>query len=144
MRVWNLLLIAAVVAVLSAGCASNEPQTPQTEVDGPIVSEADFDPDREFCDEEVASFAAAYLEVTSIQQQYQTRIEAAEGVERQELSSQSTVESEEAMEEQGLTPEEYNAIAIRLPEDDELRTRVQSEVRQLEQDRIEETEQQLE
>ena len=144
MRVWNPLMIASLAAVLIAGCASNEPQTPQTEVDGPIVSQADYDPDREFSDEEVASFAAAYLEVTSIQQQYQTRIEAAEGVERQELSSQSTVESEEAMEAHGLTPETYNAIAIRLPDDDELRMRVQSEVRQLEQERIEETEQQLE
>ena len=144
MRVWNPLMIASLAAVLIAGCASNEPQTPQTEVDGPIVSQADYDPDREFSDEEVASFAAAYLEVTTIQQQYQTRIEAAEGVERQELSSQSTVESEEAMEEHGLTPETYNAIALRLPEDEELRMRVQSEVRQLEQDRIEETEQQLE
>ena len=140
---WKLM-ICVLGGLLVVGCASTERETPQTEVDGPIVSEADDDPDREYTDEEVDSFARAYLEVTSIQQEYQQRLEGTEGEQRRQLEAESTARSEEAMADHGLAPDQYNSIALRLPDDDELRGRVQDVVRQLEQERIEETEQQLE
>lgn len=141
---WKTGLAIATVALLLAGCASNtERETPETEVEGPIVSEADH-ADREFSDEEVENFAAAYIEVTAIQQDYQVKIQEAEGAEREQLEAESRAETEAVMAEYGMTPEEYNAIAVRLPEDDELRQRVQQAVQELEQQRVEETEQQLE
>ncbi len=138
-----MVTLAATALLIFAACAGAQRETPQTEVDGPIVSEGD-DLDREFSDEEVMAFAAAYPEVTAIQQDYQSRIEHADDAERQQLNAESRVKSEETMAEHGISPEEYNAIAIQMRDDDELRGRVQSAMRQMEQQRIEETEQQLE
>lgn len=134
-----------VLAILLVGCASSGQEGPTTQVDGPIVSEGGDDLDREFSDEEVASFAAAYLDVTSVQQDYQHRMQEAEDEQlRQQLSDESNRKAEEVMMEHGITPADYNAIVVRLPEDDELRGRVQEAIRQIEEERIEETERQLE
>lgn len=142
-RVATMAFLASTLVLVA--CASSGQETPQTEVDGPVVSEAQHDPDREFSDDEVDSFAAAYIDVTSVQQDYRQRIQAADDEQmRQQLSEQSNAEAEEKMREHGMTPAQYNAIAVRLPEDDELRQRVQQAVQQLEEERIEETEQQLE
>lgn len=134
-----------VSALLWVGCASSGTETPQTEVDGPIVSEGDADPDREFSDEKIFQFAAAYVDITAIQQDYQYRMqEADDEQQRRRLSDESNRKAEELMAEHGITSDDYNAIVIRLPDDDELRSRVQQAVRQLEEERIEETEHQLE
>lgn len=143
MREIKIVVVAAIISLI-VGCASSGPETPQTEVDGPVVSEGEYDPDREFSDDEVATFARAYVQVTAIQQDFQTRIQQAEGGERQELIEESSIRSEEAMAEEGLTAQEFNAIAVRLPDDEDLRGRVQSAVQDIESDRIEETERQLE
>lgn len=150
--IWNsrdsmrkIPMVVFVSVLVLVGCASSDPDTPKTEVDGPIVSEGEYDPDREFSDEEVATFAATYLDVTSVQQDYQRRIQEAEDEqERRRLSDESNQKAEELMAEHGITPDEYNAIVLRLPDDDELRGRVQQAVRQIEEERIEETEQQME
>ncbi len=134
-----------VSALLLIGCTSSGPQTPTTEVDGLVVSEGDHDPDRQFSDEEVANFAAAYLSVTSLQQEYQLRIqEAQDDEERRRLSDESNEKTEEAMGDHGITPDEYNAIVFQMRDDEELRGRVQQAIRQLEEARIEETERHLE
>ncbi len=131
--------------VVVAGCASSGDDGPTTEVDGPIVSEAQFDEDRQFSDEEVISFAGAYIEVTAVQQKYQHRMQDAEDEQQlQQLSDESAIKAEEAMGEHGLTPAEYNAIVVRMPDDDELRGRVQQAIHDIEEERIEETERQLE
>lgn len=142
MRRITLVTIGAMM-FLFGGCAS-QPETPQTEVDGPVVSEGHYE-DREFTEDEIDSFARAYLEVTAIQQQYQAEIERTESPEeRQRLSHESTVESEAAMQEHGIVPETYNEIALRLPDDDDLRARVHETIRDIEEERIEETQRQLE
>lgn len=141
---YSAVAIFAGLWMMLAACAGAHTETPPTEVDGPIVSEGHDQPDREFSDEEIERFAAAYLEVTAIQQDYQHRMDGAGDAEREQLNAESSQKAEEAMADHGLTPNEYNAIAIRLPEDDQLRAQVQAAVRDIEQQRIEETEQQLE
>lgn len=137
-------IVSLMSALVLIGCASGQQETPQTEVDGPIVSQADYDPDREFSDEEVSRFAAAYMAITAIQQDYQTRMEGADAMERERLSAESDEKVEETMGDHGLTPEDYNAIAVRLPDDDQLRARVHEAIRDIEQQRIDQTQQQLE
>ncbi len=132
------------VAMLGAtGCASQGPETPQTEVDGPMVYDGEIEEDREFSDEEIETFAAAYVEVTAIQQDYQRRMQEAEGAERQALGQESSQRAEEAMAAHGLTSQEFNEIAVRLPQDEDLRSRVQAAVQEMEAERIRETEEQL-
>ncbi len=137
-------MIIAVVVVLMVSCGSSGPQTPQTQVDGLVVVDGDQDFERQLSDEEVASFAAAQLEVQGIQQRYQAQIAEAEGQERQQLIAEGDRRTEEAITEHGMSTQDYNIIAVRLPDDPELRERVQIAMQQLEKQRIEETEQQLE
>lgn len=143
MRAVNMM-IWVVAGLLVVGCASSGPETPRTEVDGLVVVDGDEDFDREFSDAEVATFAAAQLEVRAIQQRYQAQIAEAEGEERQHLIAEGDQRTEAAIAEQGMTTGDYNSIAVRLPDDEELRERVGVAMQELEAQRIEETEQQLE
>lgn len=141
-------MVAWIIGLLimgGVGCASHGPETPQTEVDGAMVYDGEIDEDAEFSDEEVERFAAAYVEVTAIQQDYQRQMQEAEDEgERARLGQESSQRSEEAMAEHGLSSQEFNAIAVRLPQDEELRNRVQEAVQGQESQRIEETERLLE
>lgn len=134
----------ATICLLLAGCANSQSNTPTTEVEGPIVSESQPGQDREFTDEEIEGFAAAYNRVTSIQQEYQTQIAEAEGAERERLQTESRQKTEEVMNEAGVTPETYNAIAIQMSDDPELRERVQQALQKRNEERVEETQQQME
>lgn len=139
----KIAVFAVGFVLLLAGCASQQ-EGSRTEVDGPVVSQGDNLEDREFTDDEIDSFARAYLDVTTIQQSYRTEIQNAESEEqRDQLSRESTIDSEEAMQEHGITPDTYNAIAVRLPDNEQLRGRVQEAIQQVEQERVEQTQQQL-
>ncbi len=135
-------IVFAMSCLFVIGCSSS-PEPPPTEVDGMVVSEGEDDMEREFSDEEVALFAETWVEVTAIQQQYETQMQEAEPAERDELVEESTMRSEEVIVEKGMTPQEYNAIAVRMPNDDELRQRVRTAIQQRDAQRVEETERQL-
>lgn len=137
----RLIVVVLTMSIFgfAVGCASTGEEDSGTRVEGAVVSQGDQDWDREYTDEEVESFAAAYVEVTNIQQRYQAQMSEAGEEERAELSRQSAAESEEAMLAHGVSPDQYNAIVLRLPDDDELRERVGNAVQQLESQRIEET-----
>lgn len=141
----RLIVIALTMSLLGLafGCASTGEEDSGTSVEGAVVSQGDEDWDREYSDEEVESFAAAYVEVTSIQQRYQSQMPEADEDERAELSRQSASESEEAMLAHDVSPDQYNAIVLRLPDDEELRERVRTAVQKLESQRIEETQQNM-
>lgn len=131
----------AMALAIGIGCASGGDEGSRTEVEGMVVSDSvgDQDWDREYTDDEVQAFAAAYTEVTSIQQDYQRRMADVDEAQRQQLSQESAARSEEAMGEHGISPDQYNAIAIRLPDDEDLRQRVAQAVQQMESERREET-----
>lgn len=133
-----LTLFAVLLASFSLGaCASTKDEPSRTEVRGAFVADA-ADMEREIPDEEVALFAAAYVEVMAIQQQYHHRITQAQGEAQAVLIEESEAEIEASIARQGLTTEQFNAIAVRLPLDDELRGRVQSEIQAQEEARLQE------
>lgn len=145
MKANKFVVLAGMTMLLWAvGCASTGDETTTTQVDGMVVSQGDDDWDREYSDDEVEAFAAAYVEVTNIQQRYQRQMAEADEAQRQELSRESAVRAEEAMLSHGVTPQEYNGIAVRLPDDEELRQRVRDAVQELEAQRLEETQRNLE
>lgn len=120
--------------VLAMGCASAEPQS-QTKVDGQFVSDGS-DWDREISDEEVETFANAYIEVNAIQQQTHPEIQRADPEQRAALIEASDERVEEVIRSHGMTVEQYNSLAVRLADDDELRGRVQQEIAAREDERL--------
>jgi hypothetical protein len=144
MKAMKSVVVAVVLVFCGMGCASTGDEASTTQVDGMVVSDGADDWDREYSDEEVEAFAAAYVEVTNIQQRYQRKIADADEGQRQTLSRESAELSEEAMLSHGVTPQEYNGIAVRLPDDDELRQRVHHAVQEMETRRLEETQRNLE
>ena len=143
MRISRLIYFA-MTGLIVGGCASSDPEPPPTQVQGMVVSDGIDDPDREFTDEEVALFASTYVEVTAAQQRYDMEMLEAEDEERERLNRQSQIHAEEIIYEHGMTPEEFNAIAVRLPLDDDLRERVRMAIQQRDQERIRKTQDLLE
>ena len=144
MRVMKAVIFTASALLFVVACSSSEPATPQTKVDGMVVSDGTGDMDRELTAEEVAQFAEAYVEVTAIQQQFAIRLQEADEMEHEELIEERDRRSEEAIYDSGMTSEEFNFIAVRLPDDDALRARVRTAIQERDEQRIEETGQQLE
>lgn len=133
-----LIVCAALLASFFMGaCASTKDEPPRTEVRGTFVADA-AEMEREIDDEEVALFAEAYVEVMAIQQRYHRSITEADGEDQTRLIEESEAEIEEAILRQGLTTDQFNGIAVRMPLDDELRGRVQVQIKEREARRLQE------
>ena len=136
-----LLLVGLCTAAMA--CSSSGEQPSSTHVEGMVVvDQADLD--REFTDEEVAQFAEAYTRVTAIQQQYDAKMLEDEYADHGALIEERDALVDEAIHDSGLTHEEYNLIAVILPDDDELRQRVREAIRDRDERRVRETERTLE
>lgn len=80
----------------------------------------------EVTDETLNQFVVALEQVRGIGQEYSDQIANAEGAgEAQELQQQAQEEMIAAVESAGLSVQEYNAIAQRMSQDEELMERVQ-------------------
>lgn len=143
MRRSKLIVFTAII-LMAFGCASSDPDPPPTEVDGMVVADGEEERDYEFTDEEIAQFAEAYVEVMALEQQYEVQIQEADESEREQLAAERDERAEEAIEASGMTSEEFNTIAVLVPRDEELRARVHEAIQQRDEQRIEETERQLE
>jgi hypothetical protein len=132
-------VVVALFAVVIVGCASSSAQEEsKTEVSGTFVFDGD-DLDREYTDEEIDQFARAYIEVMAIQQRYYLPISQAPSPEEsQALIEESEARSQEVIYEHGLTMQEFNAIMVRMPSDDELRGRVHAAIQRQEAERLQE------
>ncbi len=68
-------------------------------------------PSAAFSEAQIDAFAVAARDVTQLQQEYSTKLQTAGSAEEAaELREEATDAMTEVVEEQGLTPEEYNAI----------------------------------
>lgn len=135
------LALVSLSFFLLAGCASTpEPESSsQTRVSGGTFVYDGDDLDREYSDEEIERFARAYIEVMAIQQRYHVPIQQAPtDVERQALIEESEEMSAEVIVSHGMTLQEFNAIAVRMPQDDEIRGRVQRAIQAQEEERLRE------
>lgn len=77
-------------------------------------------------DEQLEQFAAALDEIESINDEFVAELEQAENQEEaQELQIAAQSEMVEAVENSGLSVEEYNAIAYRMQNDPEIQERIE-------------------
>ena len=110
---WMSLALALgfAVAAVPAHAEDTDPAQPQSP---------------ELSDETLEQFTDAMAEVRSIGQEYSDRIANAEGAEEaQALQRDAQEEMMSAVEEAGLSVQQYNAIAQRMNQDPELMERVQ-------------------
>lgn len=130
---WAVLLIAGIA--LGACASTGEEERTTTTVSGGFVAD-EADMQGEVTDEEVERFAQAYIEVMAVQQQYHPRIQRAEPSERDALAEEGEEKVEAIIASYGMTTPQFNAIAVRLPLDEELRRRVQIEIQAQEEERL--------
>lgn len=77
-------------------------------------------------DEQLEQFAEALDDIERINDEFVTQLEQAESQEQaQELQISAQSEMVEAVEDSGLTVEEYNAIAYRMQNDPEIQERIE-------------------
>ncbi|MGX5915671.1 DUF4168 domain-containing protein [Aliidiomarina sp. Khilg15.8] len=77
-------------------------------------------------DEQLEQFAAALDDIESINDDFVAQLEQAETQEEaQELQIAAQSEMVEAVEDSGLTVEEYNAIAYRMQNDPEIQEKIE-------------------
>ncbi len=105
----GLVLAMTLMAFAPVGAGELEAQEPQTEA-------TDVE------DDELESFAIAYIEINQISREMTQRLQMTEDAEEQaEIQEEARAEMAEAVEEQDLTPRRYREIAAALNEDEELR-----------------------
>jgi len=106
-------------ALLAFALAAPLPAAAQTESDQPPVAAEDLS------DAQLESFAAAAVEVSEITEQLQMQAQGVEDeAELMELQEQANTQMVAAVEEEGLTIEEYNMIFQVAQVDPELNERL--------------------
>lgn len=127
---WVAALVAAGLIAVPAAHAQQQPPPQQQQQQPPPEQQRQQPPQQppepqvEVTDEKLHAFADAYVEIEDIREQYQPQLEEVEDPERaQELQREANLEMMEVIEAQGMTPEEYNEIAMAVSQDEELRTR---------------------
>ena len=119
----TLTTLAASVAVAALGVTAAQAQqaapaqAPQAQA-APQAS-------GEITDDKVKSFALAMNQVSNLNQKYSAQIEAApDDAARTEIQRQAATEMGQAVQQAGITPQEYNQIAQAAQNDAELRARI--------------------
>ncbi|MDP1643452.1 MAG: DUF4168 domain-containing protein [Phenylobacterium sp.] len=119
----TLTTLAASAAVFALGATAAQAQ--QTAPAPAPQQQAAPQAAGEITDEKVNSFALAMNQVSSLNQKYGAEIQAApEGPARTEVQQKAAAEMSQAVEQAGLTPQEYNQIAQAAQNDAELRARI--------------------
>lgn len=98
--------------------------TPVTGYQEPAQQQAPG-PQKNISDQELRSFAKAYVEIRKIRLTYQSSLENVQDPkERQKIQQEGDSKIENALEEEGLKPETYNRIFTAANSDDELRKKI--------------------
>lgn len=116
-------LLAMTIAAFGMGStaaiaapAPQQAQMQQQEQDVQVVSDAMLE-----------KFADAMSEVRSISNKYAEEFQSAEDAEQaQAIQQKAQQEMVEAVNDSGLSPEEYNTIVQRVQQDEELRARLET------------------
>jgi hypothetical protein len=120
-----LATLAASAAVIALGVTAAQAQTQQpTPAEAP-GNQAAPQATSDITDEQVNSFALAMNQVSSLNQKYSAQIQgASDDTARAELQQKAASEMSQAVQQAGITPEEYNQIAQAAQGDAELRARI--------------------
>ncbi|MGM8226882.1 DUF4168 domain-containing protein [Cellvibrio sp. ARAG 10.3] len=110
-------LCAAPLALAETVPQTTTPTAPATQAQ-PQISE-----------EKVDQFVTAYVEVQKINQEYSEQLQATEAPEKAtELQQEAQTKMQEAVADSGLTIPEYQQIASRAGQDQDLRARIQEKM----------------
>ncbi|MFN4088728.1 MAG: DUF4168 domain-containing protein [Alphaproteobacteria bacterium] len=125
-------MTAVAAAALALGFAA--PAAAQTQQGAPSAAPpAAMAPQVDVSDEQLRTFIEAATEVQSISEKWQARAAATESTQEvEEVRRQATDEMVEAVEDKGMTVDEFNAISQAAQEDPQLHARI---VAMLEQQR---------
>lgn len=136
-------IIGGATLGLLAACQPQYPQpptaAPQTEsandgedLDGTSAEPTARGPDGDVSEQEVESFARAYLAIATLERAYAAKLEsAANQQESASLQIEAREQMERVIEDEGMTIDEFQAIGQAVDSDEELRNRVESTLEDL-------------
>lgn len=110
--------------LLTAGTAVAPIATAQQPAEPPPQEAA---PAQDLSDAQLAQFVSTAQEVATISQEYRAKLENAEDQSsQQQLQQEATAEMTAAVEDSGMTVNEFNSISQAVQQDSELQARVQT------------------
>ncbi|HMP61635.1 MAG TPA: DUF4168 domain-containing protein [Phenylobacterium sp.] len=113
------LLASAALAALGVTAAQAQQAAP------PPAQAATATAGASVSDEKVESFAVAMVQVSQLNETYSAQLQAAaDDAARSEIQQRAATEMAQAVEQAGISPEEYNQIAQQAQGDAELRARI--------------------
>lgn len=120
-----LATLAASAAVIALGVTAAQAQTQQPSPAQAPETQGASQAASDITDEQVNSFALAMNQVSSLNQKYSAQIQgASDDTARAELQQKAASEMSQAVQQAGITPEQYNQIAQAAQGDAELRARI--------------------
>lgn len=112
----------AIAALFSSSAVMAAPQQAQAEQEQMMQQQQSV----ELTDAMLEKFVAAMSSVQEISSKYSEQFQSAEDAEQaQEIQRKAQEEMVAAVNDSGLSPQEYNAIVQRVQQDEELRARLQ-------------------
>lgn len=125
--------LAAVVAACLVAAPVGAQQEQQQQQPPQPGSPQDVTPQTSFSEDQIDAFAAAAQDVTRLQQEYDTKLQAAGNEQEVEtLRGEAADAMMNVLEDQGLTPEEYNSILQAAQADPALYTAIVERMRTVE------------
>lgn len=128
---FTLGVIGAMASALFAGHAFAQNQTTEPQAAQPSI-EAPADGEAAFSDDQLKSFAVAYLEVDKITKEYLPKLkEATDTTAQQKVREEAGAKMVEAVQGSGgISVDEYNQIAQSAQTDPELANKITSYIRE--------------
>ncbi|WP_404409396.1 DUF4168 domain-containing protein [Pseudidiomarina marina] len=124
MTALTLTALFASASVVSATAVAQQQQQGQAQAQQEQMMQQQQD--IELTDGMLESFVVAMNNVQEISNKYSERFQSAEDAEEaQEIQRKAQEEMVAAVNDSGLSPQEYNAIVQRVQQDEELRARLQ-------------------
>lgn len=128
---WNIFSVPAALALAGAISVAPVVGTAQAQTTPPQMQEQ-APGQQNFSDEEVRSYVEAALEVDEISRKWQTRLQESGDPEKAgEYQAKAQDEMVQAVEEKGLTVEQYNSIYLESQANPELRSQIARYVEQV-------------
>ncbi|PHR65641.1 MAG: hypothetical protein COA51_05035 [Idiomarina sp.] len=126
MTALTLTALFASASVVSATAVAQQQQQGQAQAQAQQEQMMQQQQDIELTDGMLESFVVAMNNVQEISNKYSERFQSAEDAEEaQEIQRKAQEEMVAAVNDSGLSPQEYNAIVQRVQQDEELRARLQ-------------------
>lgn len=130
-RLITSLFLLGALATTATAWAQDEPPPESTDPDQqdtvPKTTEAPQQQDTmpDVSEEQIEAFAQAYVQLSQVREEYTARVQAAENQEQaRELQQEANDAMTAAIEEAGLSVEEYQQVALAINANAELRERV--------------------